>query len=513
MTTAASIPPLAVRGLTRTFPGVRANEDITLAFHVGEVHALLGENGAGKSTLIGVLAGLGLPDAGTVLVAGRERVLGSPRASREAGIGVVAQHPQLVPTLSVVDNVTLGDRGRARTPERDRARVRGIAAELGIVLDPDARVGTLGLVDQARLGVLRALWASPRVLILDEPTALLTPDAAATLLASLRGLAHRGIAVVLVTHRLDEVLAVADRVSVLRAGRLVDELGPDLLGTPGEAVSERILSAMFGASAGSPEGSTRSTPALGGEPLLEVRAVSSDAVDGDVAAREISLSIAAGEILGVAGIDGHGQRALAELFGGQRAPRTGQILLEGREIGGLGVAARRRLGVRSLSADRLGEGIVPALSVEQNLRLTSIGVGPLWRRGFLRTRAARAEAAAIVDAADIRTPSLQTPAGSLSGGNIQRLVLARELTAGARLAVVSMPTAGLDLASVRRVRARLAEVAAAGTAIVLITSDLAELEELASRVIVLADGRVRDTLERGPELARRIGAVLTGVDA
>ncbi len=523
--TPSADPDALVRlvGVSKSFPGVRANDEVSIDLFRGRVHCLLGENGAGKSTLISVLAGLQRPDSGAVLVAGTPVVLGSPRDSLGHGIGVVSQHSALIPSMTVLENLMLGGGGFWLDPARARRRFAELAELLGAEIDPDAVAGGLALGQQQQVEIAKALWAGPALLVLDEPTSMLPPHAVDALLACVRRLRGERIAVLFVTHKLAEALEIGDEVTVLRGGRVVDRISPrELRASDVAIVRRRILASMFGerAVADAPPGSAPARAPLSADAPVVLRVHDlttgrAGAVTPGTPVSGICLDIRAGEILGVAGIDGHGQRHLAEAIAGQLVPESGRIELRvaaeralpteaaeapepgaadsgspTRDITRLPVKARQRLGVRYVTDDRLHEGIVGSLSVALNLVLKRIGERPFWRFGRLQRQAVQREAEARIAEYDIRTPSAQTPAGRLSGGNIQRLLLARELAHHPSVVVFHKPTVGLDLGAVAHVRDAIREFAGTGGAVLLISSDLDELVDLADRIAVLSHGRL-----------------------
>lgn len=502
-------PLLALEGVTKRFPGVLACDRIDLAIRPGEVHALLGENGAGKSTLVGILSGLTPPDAGTVRVGGQAVALRSPRHALELGIGTVFQHAMLVPTLSLADNLLLGGPWWRR-PDRAglAARIGTLAAGLGLTVRLEARAADLSLGQQQQAEILRALARGSRVLILDESTSMLTPGGIAELGALMRRMAGQGLGVLFITHKLREAVAFGDRITVLKQGRRAGEIAPDRMGAPG-TIAE-VVELMFGqaAAAGAAPGGT-----VGPGLRLRVQGLGLPPRGGAPGLSGIGFDLAPGEIFGIAGIDGNGQSQLAGVLAGQIAASAGSVTLDGADITALGVGARRRRGLRYLTDDRLGEGTVGPFSVALNLVLKDVGAPPFWRRGIEQRRVIAAEAARLVRAHDVRTPSVETPVAKLSGGNIQKVLLARELADGARAVIFAKPTHGLDLANTQTVHRRIRALAEAGIAVLLISTDLDEILALSHRIGVLSGGQLVGTLANGAGARQDIGRLMVGVAA
>jgi general nucleoside transport system ATP-binding protein len=509
-----------LRGMTKAFPGVVANDHIDLDVHAGEVHALLGENGAGKSTLINILSGMYRPDAGEIRFEGRPVAIRSPRAAIELGIGTVYQHLTLVPTLSVLENLMLGSHGGTGRLdlEAGRDRFTELAGLLGIDFGADARVGALALGQQQQVEIMKALWRQgSRVLILDEPTSMLTPQGYEELRGVLRNLKREGLAVILITHKLHEAIELGDRVTVLRAGRKVGSLAPsDLAGRSEDELSARIVEMMFGEEASelaeaveveaAPVPRERPRRALG-EVALELRGLGVDGHDA-VPLRDISLQVRSAEIVGVAGVDGNGQRELAEVIAGQRGARTGEIWLLGEDVTRLGVRDRERRGLRYVTDDRLGEGMVGDLDVATNSVLKRIGTPPFWRAGAERRTEVERFARGLVEEFDVRTPSVRTRVATLSGGNVQKLLLARELAGEPRVVIFNKPTHGLDVRTAESVRDQIREGADAGHAALVISTEIEELVDLCDRILVMSRGELAGEVENAAGAEERIGALM-----
>jgi general nucleoside transport system ATP-binding protein len=520
-------PAIELIDITKRFPGVLANDRVSLTVQHGEVLCLLGENGAGKSTLISILSGMLRPDSGSIRVDGAEVSIRSPRDALRLGIGTVYQHSTLIPALTVLENLLLGARSGLMF-DRDGARKRlaEMAGMLGIEVDPEARTGDLALGRQQQVEIISALWRGSRVLVLDEPTSMLTPQGVEELQKVLRRLKQQGTAIVFITHKLHEALAIGDRVSILRRGRLAGALSSEQLGTWSvDDLRAAIVRLMFGEDTADVAGaaelsadlakveqeqSALSTAALDGTTFLELKSVSAKGEGTEPGIEAVSLQVRAGEILGVAGIDGNGQRALAESIAGQRRVTGGTVELFGVAVNRLSVSARQRLGLRYMTDDRLGEGIVRNLGVALNMFLKRIGEPPFWKWGRIDRRRINAEASAMVKAFDIRTPGLDTRAGTLSGGNTQKLLLARELSFDPKVVVFNKPTYGLDLKTTEHVRAVIRDLVHKGAAAMVISTDLDELIELCGRIAVLSRGRLVGVVDNGPNAVDQIGSLMIG---
>lgn len=512
---ASSVPRLRLRRVSKRFGTVHALQDVSLDVTAGRVHGLLGENGAGKSTLIALLTGLHRPDQGTIELEGERVTLASPTAAIRRGIAVVAQHSALIPTMTVLENLMLTENvgsseSRFLLSRRGAARRLDELGELfGTDIAPHTMVGDLGLGQQQQIEIARALWQRPRILILDEPTSLLTAQEVDVLMGNLERLATQGTAVVLVTHKLHEAQRIADEVTVLRSGTVTARLSNTRLSELGaEEARGAILTAMFG---DAPDAQARdprpaqpdpSRQRAVAAPILTLEHVVTSRGSGGTPLDGCSLAVRPGECVGVAGIDGNGQRHLAEVIAGQKPPRSGSLTFKGREIGSSTVRARQRLGIRYVTDDRLEEGIFGRFSVALNLLAKRVGDPPMWRRGFTDRRAVRAEARRLIEDGDVRTPSLETPAGTLSGGNIQRILLARELDGDPKFVVFHQPSAGLDLRTVQRVHRAIEEFVAAGGAALVISSDLDELLSLSHRIVVVSRGRIVGDVDNHPREAR-----------
>jgi len=511
------LPAVELVGITKAFPRVVANDDVSLVLRRGEVHCLLGENGAGKSTLMAILAGMQQPDSGAIRVDGRPTAIDSPRTALDLGIGTVYQHSTLIGPLTVLENLLLGDSRRLRLDFGGaRRRLQEFAAMLGVEIDPDSRAQDLALGRQQQVEIIKALWRGSRVLILDEPTSMLTPQAVAELQKVLERLKAAGLAIVFITHKLHEAVALGDQITVLRAGRVTGSIDREQIrASSPEELEAEIVKLMFGdttEAAESPEahiggGGQTHVEAAHGEIALELVQADASGEGSQPGIEDVSLTLRFGEVLGVAGVDGNGQRALAEVISGQRRLTHGEVRFMGAPVGKVSVAQRERLGLRYVTDDRLGEGIVAGLPVSLNLVLKRIGKPPYWRGGRLRRDAIERDAQMLVDRFGIRTPSVQARAGTLSGGNIQKLLLARDLSFDAKVVVFHKPTYGLDLKTTHAVR-RMIGALRDGRAALVISTDLDELLEVSDRIAVLSRGRIVGIVENGPGAAEQVGRLM-----
>ena len=495
------VPAAELRGVTKRFGPVVAVDGVDLVLERGTVHAVVGENGAGKSTLMSVLYGLHRPDAGTVLRAGREVRLRSPLDAIAAGLGMVHQHFRLFGSLSVAENVVYrAEPSRRGVFDRRAAerRVAELSDRIGLDVDPSARVDTLPLGVRQRVEILKALHREAEVLILDEPTAVLTPGEVDSLIAVIRTMAAQGTTIALVTHKVQEVLAATDRVTVLRDGVVTARL------TTARTTAGEIVEAMIGRGL-QPAVNPRGAAA---EPVLEVRDLRMAAAPGAAPVRDVSLTVRAGEVIGIAGVSGNGQREVVEAVLGLRPAGSGSVRLHGRELTGLGVRERRGLGIAYVPEDRPGVGTAASLSVADNLALGHHRTPPLGGRARLSPRAVRSQAAELVARLGVKTAGVSAPLGSLSGGNAQKVVLARELHHEASLLVVEQPTQGVDVGAGEEIHRLLLEYRARGGAVLLVSYEISELRALADRVLVMLDGGVTADLDAADATEEVLGAAM-----
>ncbi|NYG55110.1 ATP-binding cassette domain-containing protein [Nocardioides perillae] len=475
---------LALRGITKRFGALVANDRISLTVRPGEVHCLLGENGAGKSTLMNVLYGLYRADEGEILLDGEPQHFSGPGDAIAAGIGMVHQHFMLVPVFTVAENVVLGNEQTRLGGRLDlaaaRQRVREISGRFGFDVDPDAVVEDLPVGVQQRVEIIKALSRDAQVLVFDEPTAVLTPSETDELMATMRELKADGKAIVFITHKLREVREVADRITVIRLGKVVGEADPS-------ATNVELASLMVGR----PVELTvhKEPPTLGEEALVvEDLRVVDDA--GQVHLDGVSFTIRAGEVLAVAGVQGNGQTELTEALLGLQRHVQGTITLDGRPLVGRSVRAILDAGVGLVPEDRQAEGLVGAMSVAENLMLNRSQGAPFVRRGALDLRGRDEFAQQKVAEYDVRTPSADAPVGTLSGGNQQKVVVARELSRDLRLLVAAQPTRGVDVGSIEFIHQRIVETRDSGVPVLVVSTELDEVTALADRIMVLYRGRV-----------------------
>ena len=498
-------PPLAVeaRGIVKAFPGVLANDRVDFDLRRGEVHALLGENGAGKSTLMNILAGLYRPDAGEIRVEGQPVAFGSPRDAIAAGLGMVHQHFTLVPSQTVTENILLGlDRPRFLLRERrSEAEVAALADRFGMRGDPRTAIWQLSVGEQQRVEILKMLYRGARILIMDEPTAVLAPQEADDLFATLRSMTAEGRSVVFISHKLGEVLAIADRVTVMRRGKVTAAGLPTAGATKADLarlmVGRSVLEVLD------------RPPQSPGEVVLSVRGVSATNDRGLPALHEVSLDVRAGEIVGIAAVAGNGQSELAEVVTGLR-PCTGQISVRGEPVANRSAATAIARGVAHVPEDRTGVGSAPNLSLTDNLIMKRYRDPPVARGWLLDDASARHLADGLRETYRIVAPTVDTEVRLLSGGNLQRAILAREIETKPGLLIAVQPTRGLDVGAIESVHRLLIEMRTSGTAILLISEELDEILALADRVEVMYEGRFVGSFPSSEAEIGRIGLLMTG---
>jgi simple sugar transport system ATP-binding protein len=497
-----------MRHITKRFPGVLANDAVDLDVRVGEVHALLGENGAGKSTLSNILTGLYRPDEGEIELHGEQVRFQAPRDAIDAGIGMVHQHFHLVEPFTVAENIVLGEhRSEARSfvinPRSIERQVSGLGEQYGLAIDPHARIWQLSIGEQQRVEILKALYREAKILILDEPTAVLTPQESDALFATLRQMADEGRAVIFISHKLHEVKAVSDRVTVLRGGRAVATRDT------ADATPRELAALMVGREVELSRRVERAAPPRE-DAALSVEGVSVRGDRGEEAVRDVSLVIRSGEIVGVAGVAGNGQRELAEAITGLRAPSRGTLLVHGRAVRVGDPRAAIEAGVAHVPEDRLGTGVASSLSIAENAVLKSYREPPASHGPLLSWRAIRANAHDLIDRYRVSAPGAHARARDLSGGNLQKLVLGREFAGKPRVLIAASPTRGLDVGAIETVHTYLRQAASEGVGILLISEDLDEISALSDRIVVMYEGRLTGEFDPGATTIEEIGLAMAG---
>jgi len=497
-------PVLELRGITKRFPGIVANDRIDFDLRPGEVHALLGENGAGKSTLMNVLYGLYRPDEGEILISGKAVTMGSPGDAIAQGIGMVHQHFMLIPVMTVAENIVLATeptRGGVLLDYGAAAdRVRELSSAFGLAVDPEARIENITVGQEQRVEILKALYRGAEILILDEPTAVLTPQEAGELFEVLESLKSQGKSIIFISHKLNEVLEVADRISVLRRGKLVET-------RDGAGATEADLArAMVGREV---LFQVDKRPAAPGEPLLVVEDLRVLDERGLEAVRGISFGVRAGEIVAIAGVDGNGQTELVDALTGLRSPTSGHVRVGGTEL--TGASARRHLdaGIGHIPEDRQKRGLVLDFSLAENLALHDYGKRPNSRFGWLFPSRLLAVARRLLKEFDVRGGAPGTRASALSGGNQQKVVVAREVGRDPRVLIAAQPTRGLDVGAIEYVHRRLVAARDEGKAVLLVSLELEEVLFLSDRILVIYEGRIAG--EFGPDAGEEeLGIAMTG---
>jgi simple sugar transport system ATP-binding protein len=481
----AEAPLLELRGITKRFPGVLANDKVNFDLRSGEVHALLGENGAGKSTLMNILYGLYTPDEGEILLRGKPIELGSTKAAIEHGIGMVHQHFMLIPVMTVAENIVLATEPRRAGVLLDydtaRKRVRELSERYGLLVDPDARVDRISVGQQQRVEILKALYRGAEILILDEPTAVLTPQEAKELFEILDSLKSQGKSIIFISHKLNEVLEVADRITTLRRGVVVDTI-------PAAGATEESLARMMVGR----EVLLRveKKPGHPGEPLLEVEDLMVIDDRGLETVRGVSFQVRGGEILGLAGVDANGQSELIDAIAGLRPVKSGRIVVDGHDVTHAKAKEALDAGIGHIPEDRHRRGLVLPFTLTENLALHAYRRPPNSRRGFLNLGAMAERARRLLKEFDVRGGTPTTPAAALSGGNQQKVVLAREIDGDPKVLIAAQPTRGLDVGAIEFVHGRLLEQRDAGRAIFLVSLELEEILSLSDRILVIYEGRI-----------------------
>lgn len=496
---------LRLENITKRFGSLVANDGVSLSLARGEVLALLGENGAGKTTLMNILFGHYVADEGRVEVEGEALPAGAPHAAIAAGIGMVHQHFTLADNLTVLDNVVLGTESLWRpwqSRSAARSRLGAMSSEFGLTVDPDARVGDLSVGERQRVEILKALYRDARILIMDEPTAVLTPQETEGLFDTLRRLVERGLSIIFISHKLNEILAISDRVMVLRRGKIVHEM-------PTESADRHILAeAMVGHAVTRP----KADPMAPGDAVLTIKNVSLRAPVSGVALERVNLEVRAHEVVGIAGVSGNGQVQLAELISGLSRPDSGNLTLFGDTLTNPTPAKVVKLGVGRIPEDRHAEGVIGEMSIWENMISEDLRARPISRYGLIDHAAAKARTEAQIERFDVRCPGPDAETRLLSGGNMQKLILARALSREPGLVLANQPARGLDEGAIAYVHGQLLAARERGAGVLLITEDLEELLALSDRVAVIYHGRLSVTLDAKTVSSRDLGLMMAGHD-
>jgi general nucleoside transport system ATP-binding protein len=501
-------PLLQAIGISKTYPGgVVANAGVNLSVSAGEIHALVGENGAGKSTLMKILFGIERPDAGELRLDGKPVSFANPREAIDAGIGMVFQHFSLVPSFSVYENVVLGSEPKAGMKfdrERAIAEVRALSEKFRLHVDPMPPVGQLPVGQQQRVEILKALYRDARILILDEPTAVLAPQEVEELFVAVRALVAQGRTVIFIAHKLPEVLEISDRITVMRGGKTVGEVSKS-------EVTEHSLATMM---VGREVALRVDRAATSGDMACEIKALWVKGEGGQPLLQDLNLRVHAGEIVGLVGVEGNGQAALLDAISGALPIAQGVAYLEGVRLNPLSVFERRGLGVANIPEDRIAQGLAGGASVAENLVATKLGDSRFVRWGLLNLKAIKANATALIDRYSVRVGSSSQAVATLSGGNMQKVVVARELAEQPKLLLVSQPTRGVDLGATQFIWRSLTDARDAGAAVLLSSADLSELLALSDRLVVFYRGKVVAAFLNGDALTpETLGSYMLGLAA
>ncbi|MEH6645474.1 ABC transporter ATP-binding protein [Sulfitobacter sp.] len=493
-------PLLSLTALTKAYPGVVANDDVSLQIAPGEVHALLGENGAGKSTLVKMIYGLVKPDSGTMQMHGQPFAPTEPRAARAAGVGMVFQHFSLFDAMTVAENIALGMENAPRLSDLS-AKITTVSETYGLPLSPDRNVGDLSAGERQRVEIIRCLLQEPKLLIMDEPTSVLTPQEVEILFKTLRKLSAEGTAILYISHKLEEIRSLCDSATILRLGKVVGDC------VPRETTAREMAELMVGKLLQTP---TRAGQAAG-DVVLSLTGLSAPAPNTfGMSLKYISLELRAGEVLGIGGVAGNGQDELLAALSGERAVARGMVAFKGEDIGPLGPTARRLRGLLSAPEERMGHAAAPDMSLTENAMLTGAVREGLDRGGFLNWPAATRFAERVIEKFDVRTPGPRAAARSLSGGNLQKFVIGREVMQRPEVLVVNQPTWGVDASAAAAIRQALLDLAENGAAIIVISQDLDELMEISDRFAALNEGRLSEPRPAQGITVEEIGLMMGG---
>ncbi len=505
----AEVPArLEMRGITKRYPGVLANDSIDLDVRPGEIHALLGENGAGKTTLMNILYGLAMPDAGEILIDGESVKIGSPADAISHGISMVHQHFMLVPVFSIAENIVLGEETVHNGIFLDRAeaekRISNLAKQFGFEIDPSIKVRSLSVGWQQRVEILRALYRESSIVVMDEPTAVLTPQETIEIFGVLRKLVEQGRSIVFISHKLNEVLEIADRITVIRRGHVV---GTRL---PSETDADALAEMMVGRDVALTVDRGVSHPA---DVTLRVDGLHVRDDRNHETVSDVSFEVRSGEIFGVAGVAGNGQGELVQAIAGLRRVASGSIDLGGHSLTGVSTRERKRRGLAYVPADRQQVGLVLPFPVSDNLVLTRYADPPYAHHGIVDREAIQTAAADLIEKYDIRTPSASVPVATLSGGNQQKLVVAREFSGDIQLLLLDQPTRGLDVGSIEFIHHQIIAMRDAGAAVLLVSAELDEVLELADRIGVIYRGRLVEIMPSAEATRERVGLLMATGEA
>lgn len=501
----ARINQLEMRGIVKRFPGVLANDHVDFDVNAGEVHALLGENGAGKSTLMRILYGLYRPDEGHILIDGKPVSIHSPMDAIRLGIGMIHQHFMLVPSLTVAENVALGlssSRGLLTDLDRVSQRIRELAETYGLQVDPGAYIWQLAVGQQQRVEIIKALYRGAALLILDEPTAVLTPQEVDELFVTFREMAREGHALIFISHKLHEVLSISNRITVLRDGRVVSSIWKEA------ATKESLAREMVGREISA---QFQRAPVERGAASISIKELWSNSDLGTPALRGVDLEVHSGEILGLAGVSGNGQRELAQVIAGLREATKGQVLLDSKDVTGMSPGDLLNMGISYVPEERMRDGMIRDFNVAENLILREHAQKPYARSGFFNFRAISQRSSELIDRFNVKTPSQETPVKHLSGGNIQKLILARELSRQPKVLIAAQPTRGLDIGATMDVHRLLLEQREKGIATLLISEDLDEILSLADRIAVIYEGQIMGIFDHDEATPEVLGLLMAGV--
>jgi ABC-type uncharacterized transport system ATPase subunit len=497
-------PRLRLAGITKVYPSVVANDAVDLTVMAGEIHAVLGENGAGKSTLMKMIYGVTRPDAGEIVWEGRPVQIHSPSAARKLGIGMVFQHFALFETLTVAENIALALDENV-TPAQLAPRIRAVAEQYGLPLDPQRLVHSMSVGERQRVEIVRCLLQSPRLLIMDEPTSVLTPDAVQKLFESLRRLAADGVSILYISHKLDEIQSLCDKATVLRAGRVSG------IANPREETARSLAELMIGRELPT----CQLAPRAPGEVLLAIERLSvasGDPFGTDL--KDIELALRAGEIVGIAGISGNGQQELLKAISGELPTASaGAVRLLGQDAGRLDAASRRKLGFSFVPEERLGRGAVPDLSLADNALLTGYVAGAgtgMVRRALVRRGAVRAFADKVIERFKVKCGGAQSAASSLSGGNLQKFIVGREIALAPKVMVVAQPTWGVDVGAAMLIRQAIIDLRDQGVAVLVVSEEVEELFMMCDRIAVLAGGRLSRAVPAASTTINQVGVWMSG---